>query len=264
MKCTRGIAYEVAGQGPRTILLIAPLAGSIALWGRFHDLLAEQARVISYDHRGLGESSAAPLGLTTRDLARDAVSVLDAAGVQRADVFGISLGGMVATWLAADAPTRVDRLILASTLVRGISLGRSPRALLEGVYLATCVARGDRAMGRCFGRVVLSSQFRARHPGEAERIACEISAAPRSRRAIAVLAAAAARHDGRAALAAITAPTLVLSGGADPLVTAATSRRAFAPLPDVTFDVLPAAGHALDLEAPDAAAAAVTAFQSRR
>ena len=136
------IAYDVAGAGDDAILLISPLAGSRALWGAFRDQLAAHARVIAFDHRGLGESSSASLRTTTRDLARDAVAVLDDAGVERVHVFGSSLGGMVATWLAADAAPRVRRLVLASTLARGLSFARSGRAALRGARLrrARCAA----------------------------------------------------------------------------------------------------------------------------
>jgi pimeloyl-ACP methyl ester carboxylesterase len=244
------IAYDVTGAGARVLLLISPLAGTIELWGAFRDHLAEHARVIAYDHRGLGASSAAPLAVSTRAMAADAVAVLDDAGVDRADVFGISLGGMVATWLAADARARVGRLVLASTLARGISLAASTRALLRGARLASCVVRGDHAMGDCLADGVLSDRFQADHPDVAARIAAAISAAPRSRRSVLALAAAAARHDARAALPRITAPTLALCGALDPLVTPARQRRDFAPLRDVIFDVISDCGHALALEAP--------------
>lgn len=244
------IAYDVVGAGSRVILLVSPLAGTIELWGDFRDLLAAHARVIAYDHRGLGASSAAPISVSTRSMARDAVAVLDDAGIDRADVFGISLGGMVATWLAADFPSRVGALVLASTLARGISLAASTRALLRGARLASCVVRGDHAMGDCLADGVLSARFQSDHPDDAARIAAAITAAPRSRRSVLALAAAAARHDARAALPRIAAPTLSLCGALDPLVTADRMRRDFAVLRDVTFDVIADCGHALALESP--------------
>jgi pimeloyl-ACP methyl ester carboxylesterase len=254
------IAYDVVGAGARVILLISPLAGTIDLWGAFRDQLAEHARVIAYDHRGLGASSAAPMSVSTRAMARDALAVLDDAGIDRADVFGISLGGMVATWLAADAPARVGRLVLASTLARGIELATSARSVLRGARLATCAVRGHAALGGCLADGILTDAFEAAHPDEADRIARAISDAPRSRRSVLVLAGAAARHDARAALPRITAPTLVLAGELDTLVAPERQRRDFASLRDAHFDVIAGAGHALALEAPADVADRVLAF----
>lgn len=254
------IAYAVSGDGDATILLVSPLVGTIELWGDFRARLAAHARVIAFDHRGLGASSRAPVSTTTRSLARDALAVLDDAGVARASIFGISLGGLVATWLAADAPARVGRVVLASTSVRGLELATSARSVLRGARLVACVVRGDAALGRCLADGVLSEPFQAAHPDEATRVARAITDAPRSRRSVVVLAAAAARHDARDALARIAAPVLVLGGELDPLVPPARQPADFAGLRDVRFDVIAGAGHALALERPVEAAARVLAF----
>jgi proline iminopeptidase len=75
-----------------------------------------------------------------------------------------------------------------------------------------------------------------------------------------VLGIATMRHDARAALRRIAAPTLVLSGACDPIITAARQRRDFADLRDVTFHVIEGAGHAIALERPAEVAARVLAF----
>lgn len=254
------IAYDVIGSGPRTILLVSPLAGTIELWGAFRDQLASHARVVAFDHRGLGASSPAPLRTTTRTMAADALAVLADAGIERADVFGSSVGGMVATWIAVDAAARLRRLVLASTLGRGVALVGSGPAVLRGAHLASCLVRGDAAMGRCLASGVLSERFRADHPDDTARITRQIVEAPRSRRSLAVLGVAAVRHDAAAALSQIAAPTLVLVGELDPLVTVARARASFADLRDVRFDVVAACGHSLALEAPTAVADRVLAF----
>lgn len=254
------VAYEITGAGDATLLLVSPLAGTIELWGELRERLAAHMRVIAFDHRGLGASSRTPLTATTRTLGRDAHAVLDATGVDRADVFGISLGGMAATWLAADAPARVRRVVLASTPVRGIGPQLSAGSAMRGARLATCAARSAAALGRCLADGILSEPFQASRPDDAARIARMISAAPRSRRSVLVLAAAAARHDARAALPRITAPVLVLAGALDDLVPPERQRRDFAGLRDVRFDVIDGAGHALALEQPAVVAARILGF----
>jgi pimeloyl-ACP methyl ester carboxylesterase len=134
----------------------------MAIWGDFAARLATGGRVIAFDPRGVGLSSDVPLRYSTRDMASDAVALLDGLGVDRAHVFGLSLGGMVAQWIAIDAPRRVDRLILASTLPR--ALAASPRALLRGAALLRCFARSGAEADVCLAMHILSSRFRAANP----------------------------------------------------------------------------------------------------
>ena len=101
------LGYRLGGGGAGTtppLLLLRPVGGSSALWGPFHDDLSRERRVLAIDHRGSGGSSPARIGITTRTLMKDALAVLDALSIEVADVFGVSLGGMIATRLAADAP----------------------------------------------------------------------------------------------------------------------------------------------------------------
>src|SRR5690554_2356013 len=94
------LAYEICGRQNSGIplLLLRPLGGSMALWGPFRDSLAESFRVISFDFPGLGQSSEASARTRTAALARDSIALLDHLGIERTHVFGISLGGMTATW----------------------------------------------------------------------------------------------------------------------------------------------------------------------
>ncbi|MCM3517038.1 alpha/beta fold hydrolase [Nocardioides sp. P86] len=108
-------AYDDLGGGERTWLLLHafPLSGRI--FERLAPLLAQGARVLVVDLPGLGRS-AVPTAEASMDHAAAALlAVLDAAGVERADVLGISTGGYAALRLAGLAPQRVGRLVLAST-----------------------------------------------------------------------------------------------------------------------------------------------------
>src|SRR4051794_41833944 len=87
--------WESAGDG-EPVLLIMGLGLSGGAWWRTVPVLARHLRVITFDNRGVGRSRAFSYAYTTAAMADDAVTVLDAAGVERAHVYGISLGGMVA------------------------------------------------------------------------------------------------------------------------------------------------------------------------
>jgi 3-oxoadipate enol-lactonase len=257
------IAYHVSGTGTGgpPVLLIRPLGGSMALWGPFRASLAETHRIIAFDHRGSGRSSAAPLVTTTAGLARDSLHLLDHLGVDRAQVFGISLGGMVATWVALIAPARVAKLCIAAAPARGISLSRA--GLGRGLSLAACLARPSHEIEACLIHRILSRHFREGHPAEVREIERRASEAPTSRAGLIQLALAAGLHDTQRYLGRIQAPTLVLAGDHDTLLGTEAPRALAAAIPGAEISIIADTGHDLTLEQPMATAARVAAFFDR-
>jgi 3-oxoadipate enol-lactonase len=214
------IAYEDRGREVNDappLLLIGPLGGAMTLWSAFADALAERLRVIAFDARGTGRSSDARWSTTTRSMAADAIAVLDALAVARAHVYGISLGGMVATRLAIDSPTRVARRVLASTTPK-IAVTQS-RSIMPALRLLT-------------------------------------RAQPTSRRSLALLLAAALRHDARAELEEIRAETLVIMGERDRVVPR-SAQRDLERIPRSRVVTISGAGHDVSAEAPAHVARAV-------
>lgn len=250
------LAYELRGAEDAPILLLnRPLGGTSLLWGAFADTLAEQFRLVLFDPRGTGESSDVVLGHTTRAMAEDALALLDhVAFARRAHVFGISLGGMVATWIAKLAPERVDRLVLAST-IPGIG-ARADGAFGELLALAPNVAHREAEVDLV--RAILSPEFRDAEPARVAEIEAAVRAAPGKRMNLAALALAAARHDAPLD-GTLGMPTLLLFGDRDPLAgTAAKSLllQGFSASQLETLDC----GHDLTLERPEETARLVSAF----
>lgn len=258
------IAYQISGsqRSGAPLLLIRPLGGSMTLWGSFRTHLAATHRIIAFDHRGSGRSSALPVVTTTKRLARDALALLDQLGVERAQVFGLSLGGMVATWLAILAPARVDRLCIAAAPACGLALSRA--GLRRGFALAGCLVRPRDEIEAALVDRILSRQFRESHPEELRRIEALANAEPSARVALAQLALAAAMHDVRGALVGITAPTLVLAGEHDALLGTEAPRALAAAIHGATFDLIAGSGHDLTLEQPLTTAARVASFVAER
>jgi pimeloyl-ACP methyl ester carboxylesterase len=256
------LAIAVQGSGrSRPLLLVRPLGGSLVSWGAFAELLAAEARVITFDARGSGCSSAAPFAMTTRRMAGDALAVLDALAVERADVFGLSLGGMVASWLAVDAAARLDRLVLASTPVRGANVHTG--GWRRGLAMARCLMQLPRAAEACLATHVLSDEFRSAHRGEVARIRARARARPASHLGLLALLAAAGLHDIAAHLRDVRAETLVVAGGRDALLPSGVQERLAARLPDARFAVVPESGHDVAAEVPAVLAGLVLAHLRR-
>ena len=100
------IHWDEEGEGP-PVLMIMGLGAASALWWRTRPVLARSYRTIAFDNRGVGQSDVPPGPYSIAVMASDAAAVLDAAGVARAHVFGISMGGMIAQEFALQYPTRV-------------------------------------------------------------------------------------------------------------------------------------------------------------
>jgi 3-oxoadipate enol-lactonase len=258
------LAYQIRGRthGGTPALLLRPLGGSMALWGSFRSLLAERLHVVAFDHRGAGHSSAAPGCVTTQGLAADALHLLDHLGISRADVFGISLGGMAATWLGILAPHRVARLCLASTPSRGIELSRA--GVHRELALASCFLRPrDRVEAALVDRI-LSRRFRDAEPEAVRRIEALVRVEPTSRTALLEHALAGLRHDVRREVHRIKAPTLILAGEDDHLLGLTAPRELASRIPGAIFEVIPACGHDLTLEQPVVTATRVAEFFGER
>jgi len=216
-----GIAYERAGSGPPLLLLSGQSLGP-GTWAGVRDDLAAHAEVLLVHTRGTGDSRGPVTPeCTTELLARDAVAVLDDAGVERADVYGFSMGGRVAQVLGARFPGRVRRLVLGATGPGGAHEVPRAAAVTE-VLRRSSTERGRKALADLF----FSPAFAAAHPDLAAEFAP--SAQGRWQR---LHHAASTAHDGWDLLPEVTAPALVLHGGDDALTPAGNAGLLAARLP---------------------------------
>jgi 3-oxoadipate enol-lactonase len=202
------ISYEVDGpaDGP-PLLLINSIASTRELWARQMPAFAGRYRVIRYDARGHGRSSAPAGDYTVEQLGGDALAILDDAGIAAAHVCGISLGGLTAQWLGVHAANRVSSLVLANTGARiGSNESWAERIALVRDQGMTVVA--DLTIPRWF-----STGFQERDPETVHAFRTMIQSCP----AGGYLGCCAALRDTdlREAIAAITCPTLVIASTAD-------------------------------------------------
>ena len=239
------IHYEQVGdRSAPPVLLIMGMGLSSRAWDTLPVRLAERFRVIVFDNRGTGRSGRAGWMYRMRDLADDAAAVLDAIGVPQSDVFGISMGGMIAQELAIRHPHRVRRLALGATFASWLR-GHKPslRSALELLLLV--LQRGSVPHER-LGRLLVSREFHAANPSRAPEWIAR-SGRPDVRCAVAQMAAIMS-HAALHRLEQIRAPTLVITGDADRLVPPRNSEVLAANIPDARLLVLRGAGHVFPLE----------------
>jgi 3-oxoadipate enol-lactonase len=236
------IWYTVEGpDGAPPVLLLHSLGTSHELWDDQMPALRSSFRVIRYDMRGHGRSSASSGELTIEQLSGDATAVLDAAGAPSAAVCGISIGGVTGIWLGQHASHRVTRLLLANTAARiGTSEGWSTR--MRTVREQGMQQTASDAMLRWF-----TSEFRARRPDVVARFEAIASSCPIE----SYVGACAALRDAdlRRDLHRIMAPTLVIAGSEDVSTTVADGRYLRDNIPHAGLEVLEAA-HLSNVERP--------------
>lgn len=237
--------YELHGRADAPVVVLSSSLGTtMAMWDPQMPELAQRFRVLRYDHRGHGGSSAPSGGYTIAELAGDVVALLDRLEVPRASIVGLSLGGMVAMWLAAHVPTVVDRLVLCCTAPQlGTRESWHDRA-------ATVRAHGtgvllDALLGRW-----LTPAFREANPGTVALVAEMLEAAQPE--GYASCCDAIATMDQRHDLARITAPTLVVAGELDPVVPPSVAGELQGSIAGATLAVVPGAAHLCNLEQPAA------------
>jgi 3-oxoadipate enol-lactonase/4-carboxymuconolactone decarboxylase len=237
------------GAGP-PLLLLNSVGCDIALWDAAMPYLAAY-RVLRMDMRGHGQSDSPQGDYSLDQLADDAASVLDAAGVAQAAVCGLSLGGMTAMTLALNASKRVSALVLACTSAR---MDREVwNARITSVRGGGMAAVVDAVMTRFF-----SDEFRRDHPREVGIVRdhfLQVNAA-----GYAGCCAAIRDMDLLDRIAAIAQPTLVIAGAKDAATPvqshgAEIARR----ISGARLEMIDAA-HIAPVEKPESFAALVTGF----
>lgn len=230
------------------LLLIMGMGGHHRTWGEpFLSLLEKDFDVVAYDQRGIGESERAQPGFGIADLAGDAVRVLDAVGWDRAHVFGVSLGGMVAQELAIRYPERVRTLTLGCTYPgRGGDLtAPGPRR-----YLEAGLTRDKELAVRTAFEVNVSPAYAA-DPANFEVFHADALSVKVPMAVVMMQYQAAVEHDATDRLARITAPTLVVTGTADEMMYPANSERIAERVPGARLELLEGLGHLFWLEEPE-------------
>jgi pimeloyl-ACP methyl ester carboxylesterase len=238
--------YELHGDHGDPLLLIMGLGGSIEFWQLQLPAFARSHRVCVYDNRGMGRSDKPPGPYDIPMLAADALAILDAAGFDRAQVLGISMGGMIAQELTLRHPDRVGALALACTYAKP---AEDVKRSAESSAIDPRTVEPKQMFKMMMG-MILSPEFIARNRDWLRDLRDKVMATFAVDAFFAQMAATMS-HDASAKLHEITAPTLVITGDADRLVPPASSDELARLIPDAKLVKLAGGSHGFNVEMPD-------------
>ncbi len=254
--------YEIEGDGS-PVALVMGLGGSGRAWGMQRPALAKHHRLIVPDNRGVGHSDAPEGPYTMAELADDLAAVLDAAGVERAHLVGVSLGGLIVQEFHHRHPGRTRSLVLMSTGTGPQDPESVPaeRAVQDALALERRTDAETEAAIRALVPWQYHPDYRQRVPDLADHLIAFHRREPQPAQGYHGQLAAVATHTPNAPrLGAVTVPCLVLHGDDDCIWPVANARLLAEGLPDARLEILERTGHMLPMERPQACNKALLRF----
>ena len=239
--------YIRFGSGGKTLVMLPGLGdglrtvkGTAVPMALMYRGFAEEYTVYAFSRRThLAE------GFGTRDMARDTAAAMDALGIRKADILGVSMGGMIAQWLAIDFPDRVGKLVLTVTSAR-------PNPVLTAAveaWMADALREDHTALMDSNLRLIYSDAYYRKNKRLIPVVAKMTK--PKSYDRFLVQGKACLTHDAFDALEKIQAPAFVIGGGQDRCLGGEASREIAGRIPGARLKMYPQWGHGLYDEAKD-------------
>lgn len=252
------LEYYDEGEGP-PLLMIRGLGAQCTTWGE--PLLAplrERFRVIRFSNRGTGLSDKPQGPVSVKTLADDAAAVLDMLGLERAHVFGVSLGGMIAQELVLNHPKRVDRLVLGCTFCGGDKAVRASDEVTVLLMPQPGLSR-EELIRRTRPALIMQRMIDEQPEFLDEMMRLDIET-PTPQETVVNQIMAVGEFDTYDRLPSIKTPTMVLHGDTDVLVPTANARVLHERIPGSTLEIVPEAGHMFFWEHPQRTAELLALF----
>jgi 3-oxoadipate enol-lactonase len=220
------------------VLLIMGLSYPSYMWHRTRPVLAAKYRTIALDNRGVGRSDVPPGPYPIALMASDAAAVLDAAGIDSAHVFGVSMGGMIAQEFALLYPKRARSLILGCTAAGGPTVVRAEPAAIQLMMVREKLSPEQAA------EAIVPFIYDPATPPErvAEDLAIRRPWFPRADAYAAQLQGLLA-WEAYSRLSRIGVPTLVIHGESDRLVPPGNAKLIAERIPSAKLVMIPHASH---------------------
>ena len=249
--------YDTQGAG-YPLVLIRGLGSNADHWYPQIHSFSACFRVMFYDNRGIGRSDKPDNPYTISMMAEDTAGLMDAVGIPKAHIMGLSMGGMVAQEFALRFPDKVHGLVLACTHCGGGKAVPPSEKIsaLFAEFIATASPEAAREAGKCLFAagtfkkapelVGEYQQASARFPPEAKTLIQQWEAVK--------------WHDTWLRLQKITAPTLVITGAEDVLIAPENSKILADRIPGAQLCIISGGAHQFLVEQPHAANEAVLSF----
>lgn len=239
--------YIRFGSGPRTLVILPGLGDGLRTVKGTAGPMAAMYRMFAKDFTvyAFSRKNELPEGYTTRDMARDLAEAMEQLGIQKIDLFGVSMGGMIAQHFAADYPEKVGKLILTVTAARLNPI--MEESITEWIC---CAKRGDHtALMDSNLRRIYSDDYYRKNRWMVPAVGKLTKPASYDR--FFVQAQACLTHNAYEKLHLIQAPTLVVGGEQDKALGGEASREIAAQIPNCQLKMYPQWGHGLYEEEKD-------------
>ena len=239
--------YIRFGKGKRILVMLPGLGDSLRSLKGTQIPMAMLYRIFAKDFTvyAFSRTEVLPEGYTTRMMARDQAEAMEQLGIAKADVFGVSMGGMIAQHLAIDFPEKVEKLVLTVTSARPNPI------LIESINEWASLAKADdhTAFMESNLRRIYSEKYYRQNRWMLPLLGKLTK--PKSYDRLFVQADACLRHNAYDSLHKIKSPTFVIGGEKDKALGAEPSREIAERIPNAKRKMYPQWGHGLYEEAKD-------------
>jgi len=240
------INYSVWGQGDPLIIIMG-LGSAKIRWGFQLGPFRKYYRTITFDNRGVGKSDKPTGPYTTKMMADDVIGLMDHLGIEKAHIFGGSMGGMIAQELAINHPERVNKLVLACTFARRDEKGGFSSEINEALEAYERSSR-DEASFRRFSSVIMPLSFNKWYYRVFIGALLKIAIRFITLRGIIAQFEAVLTHDTADRLGMIKASTLVITGTEDRAIKPISSEVIASLVPKAKLVKVLGGGHGFTME----------------
>ena len=237
------LAYQVDGPDDApTLIMVNSLGTNMHMWDAQIAQLSQTLRIIRYDSRGHGASDVPAGDYTLEQLGLDLLALLDMLQIEQTHICGLSLGGIVALWVAVNHPHRVARTIFANTAAR-IGTTESWDTRIAAVKTGGMMSIRNAVVAR-----FLSKNFREHHPDTTQQISNMVE----TTNPIGYSGSCAALRDAdlRTVVSQIRAPSLIIAGALDESTPPSQARELHAVIPGSQLIVFDEVAHLSNIERP--------------
>jgi len=244
------IAYRIDGLG-EPLLLIGGFTMVKESWELQVAALAKHFRVVSFDNRGVGETTVPSQPFTVAEMAADTVGLMDCLGIDSAHVFGVSMGGLIAQVLALDYPHRVEKVVLGCTTHGGRHAVQPQREVMELLGKAADPSIPVEEAVRMRLPTVFSERFIREEPERLEELVRSLVQYYPTPEGAAGQMGALSVFNVKRRLGEIRCPVLVITGAEDRMMPAENSRLLAEGIEGAELYMVEEAGHNFFVEKPD-------------